>query len=1183
MDLKRAVIFGLMITAGLLINCVVVITGMPAAHADASSCSVSTILVNSCRPWLGGTANSYPQAANNLQSQIQYHEQRIGRPLDIVHSYHAVGSNTLSAADVYYATRAQTMLYTDWNPTGTWGDIANQDAGIDQMAASIKSLGSTRIFLNLWHEPENDVSPGGDANCPAVNYKGSAGTVADYRNMWRYTESRFTADGVNNVVWVMDYQNYSAFDCLVPDLWPGNDLIDWVMFNAYDNATLGDFTSPVSRFIGVLNAANSATDNFASKPWGIAEWGSTGTPAQDISFYDSAKTSLDNNTFPQLKAYLVYDSDGGTVPANQDLRVGYDANHTPDATKASHYAAFANDPALSGDYSGPPPLPDNTAPTVSLDSPSDGSQVSGSVTVTGTSADDRGVTNVALLVDGRDSGLTASQPGSSPTFVWDSTTAGNGRHTLQLVASDAAGNTGQSATITVTVANSDSQPPTAPTGLTVSAADPNEVDLAWPSATDNVGVDHYLVYRDGSVQGQTADASTTYADTTVAPSTSYSYQVLAVDAAGNVGPPSPTRVIVTPAPADVTAPTAPTGLTATPVAGSEIDLSWTASTDDTGVTGYRVYRDGKVATVTSATSWSDTGLADGSAHDYAVTAVDAAGNESKPSATVHATTADVTAPTTPTHLSATAVGPHEIDLAWTASSDNVGVTGYDVYRNGTLLATVGPGTSYADTSVYDATSYTYAVDAFDAAGNHSAVTAGVGASTTDGTAPSVPSGLKATASGTTVNLSWSAATDNVGVTGYAVYRNGVQVATALSTSYADTGLAGSTAYRYTVAAFDAAGNASAQSAPVTVSTVDTAPPTVPSGLRAAAAGGTTVNLSWSAATDNVAVAGYNVYRNGARIATLTGRSYADTSLTNATTYSYTVNAYDAAGNVSAQSTAVAVTTADTSAPTVPAKPSVTASAYNQVTVTWAAATDNVGVAGYRVYRAGTQIATVAGTTSYIDATVVAKTTYSYTVSAYDAAGNVSKQSTATSVTTPAAPDTTAPSAPTALKSTITTTKAVSLSWTASTDNVAVTGYWVYRNGTYLGTSTKARYTDSTAVQATTYSYTVKAYDAAGNASAYSTALVVTVPDATAPTAPSRLTLTPGTKSVTATWTASTDNVAVVGYYVYRNGAKVATVKAGTTYADKNLTTGTKYSYYVVAFDAANNLSPASPTVTAVAK
>ena len=91
--------------------------------------------------------------------------------------------------------------------------------------------------------------------------------------------------------------------------------------------------------------------------------------------------------------------------------------------------------------------------------------------------------------------------------------------------------------------------------------------------------------------------------------------------------------------------------------------------------------------------------------------------------------------------------------------------------------------------------------------------------TADTTAPSVPTGVAATAvSDTQVNLSWSASTDNVGVTGYKVFRNGTQVGTATNTSYQDTGLSGGTTYSYTVAAYDAAGNTSAQSSSVSVTT-----------------------------------------------------------------------------------------------------------------------------------------------------------------------------------------------------------------------------------------------------------------------------------------------------------------------------------------------------------------------------
>src|SRR5207302_773289 len=159
---------------------------------------------------------------------------------------------------------------------------------------------------------------------------------------------------------------------------------------------------------------------------------------------------------------------------------------------------------------------------------------------------------------------------------------------------------------------------------------------------------------------------------------------------------------------------------------------------------------------------------------------------------------------------------------------------------------------------------------------------------------------------------------------------------------------------------------------------------------------------------------YGVYLSGVQIAIVPGTSYSNTGLSPATTYSYTVAAYDAARNLSAQSSAVSATTqADTQAPSTPANLAATVVSASQIDLTWTASTDNVGVTGYRVYRGGIQIATPI-TTSFTDTSVSASTTYSYTVAAYDAAGNVSAQSSPASATTPAPPDTTPPSVPTGL-------------------------------------------------------------------------------------------------------------------------------------------------------------------------
>src|SRR5206468_245400 len=262
-------------------------------------------------------------------------------------------------------------------------------------------------------------------------------------------------------------------------------------------------------------------------------------------------------------------------------------------------------------------------------------------------------------------------------------------------------------------------------------------------------------------------------------------------------------------------------------------------------------------------------------------------------------------------LTAAVAGLTGANLSWNASTDNVGVTGYIVRRNGVQVATLAT-TSFADTGLSAATTYSYTVAARDAAGNISPNSTSVSITIADTTPPSTPSGQTATASGSNAaNLSWSASTDNVGVTGYIVRRNGVQIATPATTGYADTGLSDGTTYSYTVAARDAAGNISPNSASVSITTPDTTPPSTPSGLTGAAAGSTGANLSWSASTDNIGVTGYIVRRNGVQIATPATTSYADTGLS-VGAFSYTVAAGgSSAGRRVGESSSVSVTRAET--------------------------------------------------------------------------------------------------------------------------------------------------------------------------------------------------------------------------------------------------------------------------------
>jgi len=169
-----------------------------------------------------------------------------------------------------------------------------------------------------------------------------------------------------------------------------------------------------------------------------------------------------------------------------------------------------------------------------------------------------------------------------------------------------------------------------------------------------------------------------------------------------------------------------------------------------------------------------------------------------------------------------------------------------------------------------------------------------------------------------VTLSWNPSTDNVGVAGYYILKNGIYYAVASGTSYVDTSLLPQTSYTYQVGAYDQAKNASKPSNLVTVTTpsaTDIQPPSIPANLAAAAISSSQINLSWNASTDNIGVSGYQIFRDNTLIATVNSTSYGDTGLTASTVYSYSIKAIDAAGNVSAASSVVSVTTL---APVTPA-------------------------------------------------------------------------------------------------------------------------------------------------------------------------------------------------------------------------------------------------------------------------
>lgn len=181
---------------------------------------------------------------------------------------------------------------------------------------------------------------------------------------------------------------------------------------------------------------------------------------------------------------------------------------------------------------------------------------------------------------------------------------------------------------------------------------------------------------------------------------------------------------------------------------------------------------------------------------------------------------DTDSPTIPTNLTATRISQNQVVLSWSASTDNYGVTGYKVYRSGVQIGIMDQ-LFYIDGEP-PATNTCYTISAFDASGNistlSSEVCAGITIESKDTEPPSSPILTSAPISSSQVNLSWTASTDNVAISGYRVSVDGITITTTTNTSFSHTGLTGNTTYHYTVVALDTSGNY-ASSDPVSVTTL----------------------------------------------------------------------------------------------------------------------------------------------------------------------------------------------------------------------------------------------------------------------------------------------------------------------------------------------------------------------------
>ena len=635
-----------------------------------------------------------------------------------------------------------------------------------------------------------------------------------------------------------------------------------------------------------------------------------------------------------------------------------------------------------------------------------------------------------------------------------------------------------------------------------------------------------------------------------------------------------------------------TGLSATPSGQNQIDLSWTAPSDNAGaaVTGYRIQvsPDGTGNwtnlvdnTESTATTYSHTGLQSGTTYYYRVFAINSRGVSISSSNTAHATaSATATEPGAPTNLTATASGRNFINLSWTAPANNGGaaITGYRIERSSDGQPPWSPFNIPADDTghrdqVLAGTTYYYRVAATNSAGT--GPPSNVAHATTEASAPAAPTNLTATASGPTrIVLSWTAPNDNGGVpiTGYKIESSAdgndwgenplVEDTGNDKTTYTDPGLTAGTTRHYRVSAINRIGTG-APSNKASATTQAISAPDAPGNLTATASGQTRIDLSWTAPSNNggAAITGYRieVSPNGTGNWTSlaggntnsTATTYPHTGLSPGTTRHYQVRAINSEGAGAHSNVAHATTDAATvTAPEAPANLTATASGPTRIDLSWTAPSNNGGssITGYRIQvsPSGTGNWTnLAGNTRNTNTThahtgLSPGTTHHYRVRAINSVGPGASSDVARATTTAA----TAPDAPSNLTATATGRTEITLSWRAPSNHggAAITGYQIEVSANAGGSwtnleintgTTSTRYTHTGLSEGDTRHYRVSAINSVGTGTpsnvASATTGAVTVPDA-----PAGLTATAsGPNAILLSWSAPSNHggAVITGYQI----------------------------------------------------
>ncbi len=788
-------------------------------------------------------------------------------------------------------------------------------------------------------------------------------------------------------------------------------------------------------------------------------------------------------------------------------------------------------------------------------------------------------------------------PPDTATFSDDNDGAGLASGTAYHYRVRARGAMGSSPYTPIARASTLPDPPTAPDAFEATAVSTTRIDLAWRDRSSNESG-----FRIERKEGDTGSLSpyteagtvgaghTHFADLGLTPGATYTYRLLAFNSGGESAPSSPASTATLSPP-----PAAPTDLAASDVTQTALTLTWVGSSAIES--GFEVERrPGAVGSfsriglvVADGTQYRDSGLEPGTAYTYRVRALGPSG-PSPYSPSLDVSTLPLP-PAAPSDLTATVLSLSSLALSW--SNSETGVTslvlerriaaaGFAPYR--TLPPTAN---AFLDENLIPDTEYSYRLRALNGGGP--SPYSNRAAARTLPLPPLAPGELRAfPLTSWEVRLHWVDRSSNE--SGFRIERRRAnesfqQIALVETGAehYLDSGLAPGTEYAYRLRAVNAGGD-SPEAGPVCVTTLPL-PPLTPNDLRATADSQTRIRLTWSDNSDTET--GFEVERSRGNepftlLRTLPPdfESTSDSDLDPNTTYTYRVAAFNTGGR-SPYTNRVAATTQ----PPVPEAPGeLTAEGVSptEIRLTW---TDrSTGEAGFRIVRkddpfapatAFHSVAVVgAGVTTYLDRGLRPATLYIYRVQAYNAGGNSSYAGDTIGETFP-----NLPAAPNDLQVAAMAPNLVHLTW--SDNSSTETGFEIERKtggiaGPYsftrIGTpsaNTEA-FTDTAVQPDSTYTYRVRAVNAAG-ASAYSSRVAASTPPF-APADPSAFTATPvSTTSIRLTWTDNSNNEE--GFRLFRGRTGVPGLQLIATLApnvmsheDTGLDTSTTYVYQIEAFN-----------------